>query len=276
MKTVAGLLLPLYCAGMLILFAVLSHYPWPPAKEEKEQKAQEEINQLIFTSAPDFKAISDIPQRKEAFFNYLRPMIVAQNRRLMEKREQITAFQQKLAQGKSLSRQERSALMTMAHNFGLENGDEEDVLQALLLRVNVIPEAMALAQAASESAWGTSRFAQKGNNYFGQWCYKLGCGLVPNRRPEGASHEVARFASPYDSVKAYFRNINTHSAYEELRVLRQELTSADTLPTAVELIQGLSRYSERGLDYIEDLKAIIQYNDLESDHAPKVNTTEME
>lgn len=257
MKMLAGLLLPLYCVGILILFVTLSHYPWPQTEDRE--------NALITAIAPEFKAISNIPERKQTFFEYLRPMIAAQNQQLMKMRKQIMAFQRKLASGNTLSQREQKTLSALAQRFALENGEPEELVQELLLRVQVIPEAMALAQAASESAWGTSRFARKGNNYFGQWCYSRGCGLVPSNRIEGATHEVARFDSPYESVKAYFHNINTHPAYSDMRVLRQQLMSEDQPLSALELIRGLGRYSERGQGYIDDIEAIILYNNLESE-----------
>ncbi len=141
-----------------------------------------------------------------------------------------------------------------------------DLLDALLLRVNVLPEALVLAQAASESAWGTSRFARQANNYFGQWCFSQGCGLVPKHRPEGATHEVAKFSSVAESVQAYFHNINTFTAYEALRTERakqpQNVTAKRLLPT-------LLQYSERGEDYIKDLKKLIRQNRLDSNALPK-------
>lgn len=257
MKTLAGLLLPLYCAALLALSAWLSHYPWPEAHEPPEVE-------VTFTAAPDFKAIKDISQRKQVFFDYLRPMISEQNRQLTQKRQQLLQLEEKIAQGGTLSGAEREALMNMADEFALEEGRPAVIIRKLLLRVNVIPEAMALAQAASESAWGTSRFARKGNNFFGQWCYKRGCGLVPARRPAGAAHEVTAFDSPYDSVKAYIRNINIHSAYQELRALRQQQVAENQPLTAHALLPGLSRYSERGQAYIDDLEAIIRFNKLET------------
>ncbi|MCR6652499.1 MAG: glucosaminidase domain-containing protein [Cellvibrionaceae bacterium] len=122
-----------------------------------------------------------------------------------------------------------------------------------------------LAQAASESAWGTSRFAREGYNYFGQWCFKAGCGIVPKRRLEGAYHEVTRFDSVRESVAAYFHNINTHSAYHGLRLLRQEKTARREPFSGHELAGKLTSYSERGAPYIEELRSIMRSNQLESD-----------
>lgn len=256
-KHLAGLLLPLYCAALLALVVVLSHYPQP-------QEAHETEVEIPFSEAPpEFKTLTDIAQRKQAFFEYLRPMIHEQNRQLSQKRQHLLQLQAKIDNGESLSVSERRALNAMAARFAVEEGRPSKTIANLLLKVDAIPEAMALAQAASESAWGTSRFAREGHNYFGQWCYTPGCGLVPSRRATGAAHEVAAFDSPYESVKGYFHNINTHRAYRELRLLRQQKTASGEPLTARALLPGLRRYSERGQDYINELLEIIRFNQLE-------------
>jgi Bax protein len=131
------------------------------------------------------------------------------------------------------------------------------------MRVNIIPPAMALAQAAKESGWGTSRFASDGNNYFGQWCYKPGCGLIPKARKTGKSHEVAVFNSAKESVQAYMHNINTHQAYDELRAIRAKLQKTGKPLSGLDLLQGLHAYSERGQIYVKELESMIQFNQLE-------------
>jgi len=127
---------------------------------------------------------------------------------------------------------------------------------------------LALAQAANESAWGTSRFAQDGNNLFGQWCYTNGCGLVPSRRREGATHEVRRFDNIRDSVESYIHNLNTFPSYQMLRRIRQQLRQQDRPIDGVSLADGLESYSSRGLDYIVELQRMIYSNELlERDNA---------
>ena len=133
-------------------------------------------------------------------------------------------------------------------------------LTQLSRRVDIIPVALALVQAANESAWGTSRFATQGNNFFGQWCYQAGCGLVPAARVPGADHEVARFSSPYHSVAAYFANLNTNPAYRPLRDIRYRLRQQDAPVTAIALARGLSQYSERGETYVGELISMIRNN----------------
>lgn len=262
MKTAIGWILPVYSVMMLALVFTFASYSWPAPKGGEELATTEPAATNFPESAPDFKVITDIAERKQAFFDFLRPMIQEQNRILAKQRAQLLEWQAKIDAGDALGPAEQAELLAMGERFALEEGAPEELVESLLLRVNTIPEAMALAQAASESAWGTSRFARKGNNFFGQWCYSEGCGLVPNRRLQGAAHEVAVFNSPYESVEAYFRNINTHRAYRELRQLRQQRALAEQPLTAQAILPGLRRYSERGEKYIEELREIIRYNKL--------------
>ena len=122
---------------------------------------------------------------------------------------------------------------------------------------------IALAQAAKESAWGISRFDRLGNNYFGQWCFVAGCGLVPEARNTGASHEVAAFKSVRESVRRYMNNINTHPAYADLRNRRASLRSEGNDISGLALAPALIRYSERGQEYVSELQAMIRGNELQ-------------
>jgi Bax protein len=130
------------------------------------------------------------------------------------------------------------------------------------MRVDEIPPSLALAQAAIESAWGTSRFAVQGNNLFGQWCYKKGCGLVPLRRDSGSRHEVAKFSSVTQSVNAYMRNLNTHRAYSDLRANRAQLKATEQNVTGHLLAANLLDYSELREVYVEEIRAVIRINKL--------------
>ena len=138
----------------------------------------------------------------------------------------------------------------------------EDIINELALRIDLIPVSMALAQAANESAWGTSRFTVEGNNVFGQRCYEEGCGIVPARRVSGAKHEVEYFDTVESSVKAYFLNINTHDSYAYLRDLRLKMRERNLKLDPMSLSIGLGRYSQRGSGYVDEIQRIILQNDL--------------
>jgi len=214
---------------------------------------------------PDFASISDVNERKEAFFNYLRPAIESINSEREEERERLLAIRDEVASGESPGFFDKRRLRAWSERYDVsyEPDDFASTIDELLLHLDGIPESMVLAQAAMESAWGTSRFAVDGKNFFGQWCYTAGCGLVPSRRESGASHEVRVFKSAEASVRSYFRNINSHAAYEELRDMRSATRRAGRALSGHRLVEGLESYSQRGQAYIDELKSVISFNDLE-------------
>ena len=130
------------------------------------------------------------------------------------------------------------------------------------MRVDEVPVSLVLAQAANESGWGTSRFAAEGNALFGQWSFG-GSGMLPSeQRASLGDYRVAAFESPLLSVIAYMRNLNTHNAYARLRELRAAARAAGEEPSGYELAAGLDRYSERGQDYVDELRSMIDFNGL--------------
>ena len=133
-------------------------------------------------------------------------------------------------------------------------------MNELTKRIDMIPSELVLVQAANESAWGTSRFARVGLNFFGLWCYKKGCGMVPNGRNVGAKHEVASFNSVDAAVKRYIHNINTNNAYKVFRNIREQLHQQDQPLSAQVLATGLLPYSERGADYVLDITKMLRHN----------------
>ncbi|MDX8381543.1 MAG: glucosaminidase domain-containing protein, partial [Ghiorsea sp.] len=147
-----------------------------------------------------------------------------------------------------------------AGNAKERNKDGSTPWAALLKRVDTVPLELVLSQAANESAWGTSRFARKANNLFGQWCFTKGCGLVPSRRNAGSTHEVAAFKSPQLSVRSYLRNLNTGRVYKDLRTIRAQKRAQGKTATAFELAEGLNKYSERGQAYVKEIRSMIKYN----------------
>ena len=135
-------------------------------------------------------------------------------------------------------------------------------MNVLMRRVDTVPASLALAQAAEESGWGTSRFAQEGNALFGQWTTAEGEGLVPRRREAEASHKVRVFDELHDAVAAYLHNLNTHRAYRQFRLTRAEQRAESGRLDSVALVEDLKSYSERGEDYVASIKTIIRVNRL--------------
>ena len=210
---------------------------------------------------PDFSSIDDIELRKAAFFDYLAPIVISENQRVLAQRERLIELSSE-AENASLGPLQRRWLARLAKTYEVEwPGDSiEQTLQLLLDRVDIVPVSLALTQAAKESGWGQSRFALEGNNLFGHWCYEAGCGIVPANRSAGASHEVAAFDSVTQSVRRYINNLNTHPSYQPLRDLRAAQRAIGVRPTGLTLAEGLTRYSERRDDYVQDIKQILEAN----------------
>lgn len=209
---------------------------------------------------PDFSAYQDTTEKKVAFFSYLYPRIVLANSRILLEREYLASLEGK----PSFSDEELKWLASQGERLRIdaEPGTRKQ-FTLLRKRLDVIPPSLILAQAANESAWGTSRFAREGNNLFGQWCFSRGCGLVPLSRIEGAIHEVAKFPSPYYSVRSYIQNLNRHPTYQTVRDIRLADRKARKPLSGWELAEGLLGYSERGEEYIKEIRAMIRYNNLE-------------
>jgi Bax protein len=213
---------------------------------------------------PDFGSIQNVDIKKQQFFDYLQDYIVGENEVIAAVRAQLTAYADIANNGIAFSGRERDWVLELAENYRIESGQssDRDIVNELMLRVDVIPVSLVLAQAANESAWGTSRFTLEGNNVFGQWCYEEGCGIVPARRRDGDNHEVKSFESVESSVKAYFININSHPSYGYLRELRAQMRDRGQQLNPMILALGLGRYSERGDHYIDEVQNIIIQNEL--------------
>ncbi|MGO3738049.1 MAG: glucosaminidase domain-containing protein [Marinomonas foliarum] len=215
----------------------------------------------ISKETPDFAAITDVKERKQAFFEFLTPFVNEKNTLILKDRERLTSL---LNSNKKLSTKNKKWISTLREDHKMSKLDNysKDDLKALLKRLDIIPVSLVLAQAANESAWGTSRFATKGNNFFGQWCFRKGCGLVPESRDEDADHEVRKFNDARESVFAYIDNLNTNAAYKALRSSRKELRQDKEIITGLALVHGLELYSQRGLAYVEEIEGLINYNKL--------------
>jgi len=215
-------------------------------------------------SIPDFAAIQDVAEKKASFFEFLSPYIDSVNQQILAQRQRLITFREKINNGSTLTRNEMNYLSGLRVEYELENEvlNTANLVNRLLRRVDIIPSSLALAQAANESAWGTSRFAVEGNNFYGQWCYTEGCGIVPARRIAGANHEVKSFDSVFESVKAYIMNLNTFPNYQKLRDIRQQVRQGGRSIDGISLSEGLDTYSSRGDDYIFELQSMIYSNNL--------------
>ena len=213
---------------------------------------------------PDFASISNIEAKKQQFFDFLQDYVRYENGSVSDLRLQLRSYAEIADSGAPLSGRERDWVVDLAITYNVDTNTTTDrvLLKELLLKVDVIPASIVLAQAANESAWGTSRFALEGNNVFGQWCFVEGCGIVPNRRVEGATHEVKRFDTIVDAIESYFLNINSHPLYVGFRQERARLRQLGQRLDPFLLVQELGRYSQRGENYIDEVQTMIQQNNL--------------
>lgn len=213
-------------------------------------------------AVPDFADIEDIEARKLSFFEFMLPMVEQENTRLRRARRRLVYIHDHVRFHHPLLEEDRQWLQRVASDAGLVAFAPENPAfwDTLTRRVDEVPPELALVQAALESAWGTSRFARQGNNFFGQWCFLPGCGMVPAERDDDASHEVARFATPQQAVRSYLRNLNTGESYRQMRRIRDEFRRSGRDPDAAALADGLQAYSQLGEEYVDLLRSLLRQN----------------
>jgi len=191
--------------------------------------------------------------RKRRFIRALLPIVLKVNGTIEDQRIQVERLAQRSRQGRSLSPREWRWLGVLAELYRTE----PDNWRVLRQRVAPIPPSLAIAQAAVESGWGSSRFAREGNALFGQWSFSPGRGLKPARRHPDKTHRVKAFNRLIDSVWDYARNLNAHDAYQELRRLRSSGKAS-----GMRLAAGLKSYSQKGVAYVALIRRIIAENGL--------------
>jgi Bax protein len=223
------------------------------------------VPKFIITKLPDdMEKITQPNPKKQLFFLSLLPMALMINEEISSQRERLQEILPRLDNGEALSARDESDLRDLASSYRVRSNPltDAEAREELLKRVDIVPPSLLLAQAANESAYGTSRFAQQANNLFGEWTFTPGTGLIPEDRPEGARYEVRLFPNIMESLKSYVKNLNTHWAYEGLRADRQQLRLKGEQPTGLALADGLELYSERRLEYVAEIIDIIRYNRL--------------
>ncbi|CZF78905.1 hypothetical protein GCE9029_01127 [Grimontia celer] len=240
-----------------LFLSACSDAPQTPLTVDKLQPASPPPSMV---EKPDFASYKIVDEKKKAFVAFMKPGISYINGLIENARTRLIG----LENGKTLTDEDEAFLARVAELFNLplpEAGADKKWYQEALKRVDVIPADLVLTQAAKESGWGTSRFAREGNNYFGQWCYTSGCGMVPSARSQGKTHEVAVFKDTYHSIRAYFLNVNRNKAYAELRNIRADLRKSGEPISGVALANGLKSYSERGQAYVDEVQSMIRYNE---------------
>ncbi|MBE0618359.1 MAG: glucosaminidase domain-containing protein, partial [Proteobacteria bacterium] len=211
----------------------------------------------------------DKEAKKNAFFRSVLPHVLATNRRIRAERARLRELRERLLAGRGLSDGQGSFVAKLASRYRVDLDGEalsefgaSALVEALLERVDVVPPSLALAQAAIESAWGSSRFSRLGNSLFGQWVFAADRGIAPLLRGEGANYSVARFVDLAEAVEAYVSNLNSFWAYEEFRVLRRSMREAEGGLDAQILAGGLRLYSVRREEYVDEVRKVMRNNRL--------------
>lgn len=202
---------------------------------------------------------NNVKARKSLFFKTVLPLVLQVNEFVLADRRRLLDLREKSEAGAALNAREHAWLQALSDEYGLDTFDFE----RLTRRVDAVPPSLALAQAAIESGWGRSRFAQAGNALFGQWTWK-GEGIVPLERDAGATHKIKSFGHLMEAVYGYVINLNTHRAYRDFRRQRLALSLNRERPSGSQLAESLIRYSERGDSYVRDIQSIIRQNRLDA------------
>ncbi len=246
---------------VIVIIYGLRIYFLPTSIIEQQELVLTAKNRQLAKELPDFSVIKDIPLRKQAFFDYLRPIVQKRNVIIKEQRDFLRSTLRTLEEGHQLANAAQFRVQKMAKEYQFSfTRINKKTIKDLLKRVDAVPVSLVLVQAANESGWGSSRFAREGLNFFGQWCFTKGCGLIPGSRTEGLNHEVSVFDSVEDSIASYMRNLNSNGAYSLFRSIRADLRNQGIEPAASELVYGLVNYSERQEAYIDELLDMLRHN----------------
>jgi len=219
---------------------------------------------------PDFSSYEKVDEKKEAFFSYLAPHVDEANADILTDRERLLDIRADLEPGEEPGRSDRGWVHKKLEQYEFDSVEKitDETLRLLAQRMDIIPPSMVLAQALVESAWGTSRFAREGNNLFGMRTYEPGTGMVPKRRPAGATWEVASYDTVTGGLAAYIHNLNTHGPYLRLRASRASLRKQNKPIQGSILVEGLRSYSEQGYEYVAKIRGMIRSNNLEKYDQP--------
>jgi Bax protein len=230
----------------------------------KKVRKDKLVKPIYFTQFPkDLDEISSVQLKKETFIKIVLPLVVAENQKILDDKYKLD----KIISKKNTNDKEKFWIRQKLKEYKITNGNMDELMK----RMDIIPVSIAIAQAAKESGWGTSRFALEGNAIFGQWTWN-GRGIAPLDRAKNKNHKILRFPILRASVKAYKNNLNTHKSYKEFREVRSKLRGKRRLVTGKKLIHTLDNYAETGAEYTKILKQMIDQNSLEEFENVKLTT----
>ena len=220
-------------------------------EDVRENKLVKPISLTLLPS--EIVKIENSKKRKDLFIQIILPLVIKENNNIRLDRKKLFSILNKSKNTKA----QKVWLNSKFKQYGVINKD----LSTLKIRMDEIPASMAIAQAAKETGWGTSRFAQEGNALFGQWTWS-GEGIKPSDADDDTTHKVMKFKVLQASVRAYLRNLNTHSSYKEFRSARAELRDGGKKLDSITLSEFLDKYAETGKEYVRVLQQIIKQNNL--------------
>ena len=220
-------------------------------KDVREKKLVKPVSLSLLPE--EMRMIENTKERKELFIQIILPLIIKENNSIKMDRKKLF----KVLNKSNNTKKEKKWLAQKFKQYGVSNKD----FSTLKIRMDEIPTSLAIAQAAKETGWGTSRFALEGNALFGQWTWS-GEGIKPAGAEVDSTHKVMKFKVLQASVKAYHRNLNTHSSYRMFRSVRAELREEDKELDSMILSKYLDKYAATGKEYVKILQQIIRQNNL--------------
>ena len=217
-------------------------------------RAGQKVKPIYLTKLPkDLKSLGNTKKKRELFIKIVLPLILDENEKISNDRKKLFKIL-----GKNFNTVgERVWLKRRFKEYKIEDKD----LSKLKMRMDIIPVSLALAQAANESGWGTSRFALEGNALFGQWTWSKK-GITPSKKSKKENHKVLQFQILKASVKAYKNNLNTHNAYREFRKVRAQLRQEEKKITGLDLAKYIKSYAAIGEKYVVLIENLIRNNSL--------------
>ncbi len=220
----------------------------------KDVRKNKLVKPISLTLLPnEIKKIESSQKRKDLFIQIILPLVIKENQNIKLDRKKLFKILNKSKNTKN----EKQWLNLKFKQYGVVNKD----LSTLKVRMDEVPISMTIAQAAKETGWGTSRFALEGNALFGQWTWS-GEGIKPSGADDSTTHKVMKFKVLQASVRAYQRNLNTHSSYKNFRSARAELREEGKKLNSITLSEHLDKYAETGKEYVKVLQQIIKQNNL--------------
>ncbi len=239
----------LFMIFIIIVFAITNIVHASQVNEIEVFKVEQ------FSSLPEFSSSLTYDERIQSFFDFLHPIIKAENSSILYDRTKLIQLIAKSEKG-NLKIKDINWINEKAQYYKLQNFSHkhQNDLSFLLTRIDVIPELMVMSQAAIESAYGTSGFAKRANNLFGMRTLSPDNGIIPKRRPKGAHFFIAKYDTVNKSIQCYLRNLNTHKAYNDLRETREDFHKNNKPIDAYMLANGLTKYSSEGNVYVQKIR----------------------